>query len=182
MADEELDALATDGEEGEGEKKGGMMKIIIIAVAVVVLGVAGFFGWQMFMGGEEEDAKAKAAAQAGTAAGAAAAPTAGAPVQTGVLLELKPFIINLTGGGGKRLVKLTMTLDVGDEPTKAHVEKLMPRVRDALILMLSSKSYQDVADITGKVRLKKEILAIVNRNLGGTAKINAVFFTEFVIQ
>lgn len=179
MAEQELEGLA-ENPEGQEQKKGGMMKIIILVVAVVVLGVAGFFGWQMFMGDDKE--KPEAAAQGQPAASAQTTPAAGTPAKAGVMVELEPFIINLTGGGGKRLVKLTMSLDVGDEAAKAAVQKLIPRIRDALILMLTSKSYEDIADVTGKVRLKKEILSIVNRNLGGTAVVNAVFFTEFVIQ
>lgn len=176
MADEEIASL---DEGAEDEKKGGgMMKIIILAVAVVVLGVAGFFGWRMFMGGDDEKAAADKAGAAKPAAEEAGPP---APA-TGALVSMEPFVINLSGGGGKRLVKLTMTLDVGDEPTKAEVEKQMPRIRDALILMLTSKSYEDIADVTGKLRLKKELLALVNRNLGGKVRVNAVFFTEFVIQ
>ncbi len=181
MPEEELEGLAENPEEQE-EKKGGMMKIIVLVGAVVVLGVAGFFGWQMFMGGDEpEPAAADGAQPAATAKAPARTPT-GPPPKAGVMVELEPFIINLSGGSGKRLVKLTMSLDVGDEMAKAEVEKLMPRIRDALILMLTSKTYEDISDVTGKVRLKKEILSIVNRNLGGAAVVNAVFFTEFVIQ
>ena len=38
------------------EKKGGMLKWIIILVVLIGLGVGGYFGYTMFLAGDSEDA------------------------------------------------------------------------------------------------------------------------------
>lgn len=178
MPENDLD-LNQEQEAPEEAKKGGMLKLIIIGVAVVVLGVGGFFGWQLFMGDEpaaEDQAQPEAAQEKDKEK---AAPTEEAPKS---LVKMEPFIVNLADPGGKRYLKLTLSLDVADELLKAEVEKRMPRIRDSLLLLLSSKTYEDLAPVSGKIKLRNQVLSIVNRSLGGGDGVHAVYFSEFVIQ
>ena len=55
------------------------------------------------------------------------------------------------------------------------------KVRDALLLLLSSKTSQDLATLEGKILLRKEIVDRLNQALG-QAKVARVYFTDFVIQ
>jgi flagellar FliL protein len=57
----------------------------------------------------------------------------------------------------------------------------MPKVRDAINLLLSSKTYADLATMESKILLKNEIVERLNQILGGS-KVTRVYFTEIVIQ
>jgi flagellar protein FliL len=99
----------------------------------------------------------------------------------GPLLDLNTFIVNLMGDSGRRYLKITIKLELGAETLKEEINKKMPEIQDNLLVLLSSKSYDDIADISGKIRLRAEIMNRIN-NVLATGEIRKVFFTEFVIQ
>ena len=96
-------------------------------------------------------------------------------------MPLEPFLVNLADKESRRYLKLKVELEVNNEETAKELEKSMPRIRDALILLLSSKTYLDLASYQGKKQLKQEIKQKVTALPGGN-KISDVFFTEFVAQ
>ena len=98
-----------------------------------------------------------------------------------VNMPLEPFLVNLADKESRRYLKLKVELEVNNEETAKELEKSMPRIRDALILLLSSKTYLDLASYQGKQQLKREIKQKVTALPGGN-KISDVFFTEFVAQ
>ena len=57
----------------------------------------------------------------------------------------------------------------------------MAQIKDALLLLLSSKTYADLASIANKLALKTEIVSRMNQVMND-AFITQVYFTEFVIQ
>ncbi|MEE8575421.1 MAG: flagellar basal body-associated FliL family protein [Thermodesulfobacteriota bacterium] len=96
------------------------------------------------------------------------------------ILAFDPFIVNLTNTATTRLLKVTINMEV-DPPLVPEVMRKNAQMRDAIIILLSSKSYKDVGTVTGKYQLRDEILARVNIILK-SGKVGAVYFTEFVIQ
>jgi flagellar FliL protein len=184
--------MADDVERDEAQQGGGkkspLKLIIILLVAVLVLGAAGFFGWKFFLAGEEAPAPAPAEAPAPDqkAAGEAPAPEAGggkeAPQVPAEVMELEPFIVNLADPSGKRYLKLQLAVDAKNEELKKEIQARMPQIRDSILLLLTSKSYSDIAPVAGKIRLRNEILKIINRSLLGAGSVHAVYFTEFVVQ
>lgn len=182
MADEDLEMEAgeeTEGEEG-GEKKKSSMKLIIIAVVgLVVLGAGGFFGWKFFFAAPDKpkDQAAVEEQKAKEGEGKEAAAT-----KPGTVLNLQPFIVNLADPSGKRYLKLSLAVDAKDEKLKAELEARMPMIRDSILLLLTSKSYSDISTVAGKIRLRNEILKIINKALVGVGGVHAVYFTEFVVQ
>jgi flagellar FliL protein len=98
-----------------------------------------------------------------------------------VNIPLEPFLVNLADKESRRYLKLKVELEVDSEGTAKEMEKSMPRMRDALILLLSSKTYLDLSYYQGKQQLKQEIKQKITALPGGN-KISDVFFTEFVAQ
>jgi flagellar protein FliL len=98
-----------------------------------------------------------------------------------VTMPLEPFLVNLADKESRRYLKLKVELEVDSEPTAKELEKFMPNIRDALILLLSSKTYLDISSFEGKQQLKKEIKQRVAALPSGK-KVSSVFFTEFVAQ
>mgnify|MGYP000380354142 CR=1 FL=1 len=190
MADMDMDVDATEEtaeDSGEGKKKSPLKLIIIIVLALVILGGGGFFGWQFFMAGDEEAAQETAeSGEAGEKAeGKAGEKGEGekkGPTIPGTVLDLQPFIVNLADPAGKRYLKLKLAIDAKDEKLKQEIEVRVPQIRDSILLLLTSKSYADIAPVAGKIRLRNEILKIINRSLTGVGSVHAVYFTEFVVQ
>ena len=158
------------GNEKEGEtqpKKESNLKWIIIGMVVLlVLGGGGFFAWKTFLNPEQKDV--------------AEEKTAGM-VELGPTFPLDTFIVNLAGTSGERYLKVTMELELKDSSLTAELEKRKPQVRDTILLLLSSKTFEDVATFKGKTRIRNQITARLNGILI-PGSIKKVYFTEFVVQ
>ena len=57
----------------------------------------------------------------------------------------------------------------------------MPQLRDGILLLLSSKSMEEIQGIEGKIALRSELVMRVNQILK-QGKVRNLYFTEFVIQ
>ncbi len=98
----------------------------------------------------------------------------------GALYELDTFIVNTHSQSGRRYLKTTISLEVGDEDHFQELSDNTPIIRDRIIRILSSKSIEDVVSRKGKEKLSKEIVENLNHITSG--EIRNMFFTEFVIQ
>ncbi len=183
---DEMEAAAeTEGgeEEKEGKKKKSPLKLIIIlVVGLGLLGGGGFFAYKYFLAGDEQPPAEAEAPKKEAAKGEEAKKEEKAPEKPGALLEMDPFIVNLADPSGKRYLKLKLAVDAKDEKIKQELEARMPQIRDSILLLLTSKSYADIAPVAGKIRLRNEILKIINRALIGVGAVHAVYFSEFVVQ
>lgn len=160
----------------EAPKKGGKLKLIIILLVVLaVLGGGGTFAWFKFIApaigvGEETGQK-----------GAKKAEPEKPELFSGPMYPLDSFIINLAGEGGKRFLKLTLELELDNENLNAEITANLPKIKDSILILLSSKTFEDIYMVEGKFKLRDEITARINRFLI-TGHIRNVYFTEFVIQ
>ena len=57
----------------------------------------------------------------------------------------------------------------------------MPKVKDTLLLLLSSKSFEEISSMDRKIELKNQIVERLNQ-IVGKGKVRNVYFTEFVVQ
>jgi len=198
------------GEEGadaaEGVKKGGRFSpkallankrklIMIVAplILVIILGAAGYiFFLKPSGGGEPAGQVEQAAAEAqGEDADTATEEEAGEGEGEGEgdlyfggksnIFEMKPFVVNLQDNSGTRYLKLTIGVELDSNASKKELKKMKPRVRNSLIILLSSKSYTEIGSIQGKYKLRDEIVERINNVLQGD-KVKTVYFTEFVVQ
>jgi flagellar protein FliL len=162
-------------QEAEPKKKKPLVLIIVGVVVLALLvggGIAGYFLLIAPKGKHAGKAEAKKE-QAGEAKGES---KEGGPMQA-----LEPFVVNLTDSEGTRYLKVVMQLELGSEEVKAELEKKMPQIRDEIIMLLSSKSFDDLSTSPGKRSLKRSIIESVNKYLTG-GKVTNVFFSDFVIQ
>ena len=79
----------------------------------------------------------------------------------------------------KKLAKINMELEVNNNEVQKEIEKLKPKIRDIIIIILSSKTYAQVSIKEGKDALREEIRDQVNLFLT-KGQINRVYFTEFI--
>jgi len=91
------------------------------------------------------------------------------------------FIVNLMDNGGERYLKVVLQLELSDPEVVAELKEIKPKLRDAVLGILSSKSLKDISTTEGKQRLKEEITHRLNSYLT-QGRILQVYFTDFVIQ
>jgi flagellar FliL protein len=97
----------------------------------------------------------------------------------GKLVPLETFLVNLAGSRGTKLIKINMELEVNGEGVLEEIEKRKPQIRDIIIILLSSKTYQQISTKDGKELLRDEIRDRVNPFLT-KGQIKRVYFTEFI--
>jgi len=181
MAEEEA------GEEGgeaagEEEKKGLPIKLILIVVGVLALAGGGYFAYTNFFQEEavEESAEKDKNGEEG-GEGADGENIEELPPGVGVMFTMDPFVVNLAGSNGKRFLKVTATLELSSPEVNPEFEENLQKITDSILVLLSSKSFEDVYSVQGKFKLKDEITTRVNRFLV-VGHVKDAYFTEFIVQ
>ncbi len=135
----------------------------------------------------------------GTAgAGPGSAGTEAEAASPGFMYLLKERVVNLSDPGGRRYLKVAMSIEftagAADLRRASHEERRnrqaefeksispqVPLIEDAIIGLLTAKSSTDVASPEGKLQLKNEIKDRLNHLLGGE-QVSNVYFTQFLMQ
>ena len=172
MAEEQeelLDEVEID-DESAPKKKSPVKMIVILLVILGLLGGGGYFAYMKYI-------------QPGQSPEAVGAGETVEEVQPnlGIMFSLDPFIVNLAGSQGKRFLKVTVSLELSAPEVHAEVKENIQKIMDSILVLLSSKNFEDVYSVQGKFKLKDEITARVNRFLV-LGHIKEAYFTEFIIQ
>lgn len=183
--------------EGETPPKSGKSRLVIGALAVLVLGGGGgaaayFLG--LLPGGAGAAAADAAAAHGEPAAGdhgqeadghGAAGADGGAhadkpPVVA--FVDLPDLIVNLQSDSKRpRFLKLRVSLEVDSEAAGEGVKTLAPRVMDSFQMYLRALSVDEVQGSAGMQKLKEEMMARVNLAIE-PHRIRDVLFKEMLVQ
>ena len=164
MIEETFDNQA-DTPQLELPEKGNKKKLlIIIAGATLILLAGGFLAYKMFYSVKEK---------------ASVATKGEAPGKKEVFVLLAPFIMNLAEQG--RFLKLSVQFELANESYQQIVLDKTPKLRDAIIVLISSKDSESISNPEGKFQLKDEILLRANQIMG-TNVFKNLYFTEFLMQ
>jgi len=99
----------------------------------------------------------------------------------GSVIPMETFIVNLAGSRGAKLAKVNLELELSNAEVGVEIDKRKPQLRDIIIILLSSKTYDQVSGKDGKEALRDEIKDTVNSFLT-KGQINKVYFTEFIFN
>ena len=103
-----------------------------------------------------------------------------APISSqATLIVIDPIVVNLSDSG--KYVKLIMELELIDASLSSVVAGNKPKLKDAIIELISRTSYESLSSVEGKRRLKEEIIQKANMTIGRKI-IKNVYFTDFVLQ
>jgi len=97
------------------------------------------------------------------------------------LFNLGTFTVNLNGSLGNRHLRIGMKVKLHKNTDCQKVGSRRAEIRDGILILLSTKSFDDIANIPGKVRLKNEIITLVNSILS-QSMVREIYFTEFASQ
>ena len=131
-------------------------------------------------GGGHGGAGAGATGGAGGAGDARIERQSDLPRSSGQVLPLPPITVNISDPSGRRYLKLGMEVEVNAD-VSAALQANSPRIRDAIIMLLAGKTFNDISSPDGKVLLKAEVAARLNQILGAQRVIR-VYFTDFVVE
>ena len=180
MAKEEQ--LAVDGSAEGGSKK---KLFIIIGAVVLVLIIAGVVVFMMMGKGDKKKAgtDAHGAPTAADGGHGAAAPAEGGhgAVGASTVFSLEPFIVNIYDGQELRYLKVKVELEMANAGVKPELDGRLAAIRDAILVVLTTKTLQEVQDAQGKNQLRDEILAAISK-IVAQGKVTKVYFTDFVVQ
>jgi flagellar FliL protein len=139
---------AEDGAD-PGEKKGkGKCKLLLIIGLVVLLAGGGGGAWYFMHGKKDAEGEHEVKAK---------------PKAPPVFEKLEPFVVNLSDRG--RYLQVQMELKVADPRIQEELKKLMPQIRNGILLVLSGKRAEEITSAEGKLRLQLEIRQQANKAL-----------------
>lgn len=96
-------------------------------------------------------------------------------------ISLPPITVNLADPSGNKYLRMGMDVELNSQEAITSLLAQSARVRDAIILLLSSKTSDELTSAEGKVLLKNEVASRLNQILG-EPKVVRIYFTDFVIQ
>jgi flagellar FliL protein len=99
----------------------------------------------------------------------------------GPLFSFDTFIINLADPSGSKYLRMTIDVEVDNNMVIEEMKTRQPQLRDMIISVVSSKTYDDIFTTRGKLALKEEIIRRFNLILQ-SGRVRNIYFTEFVVQ
>jgi len=172
------EAEQLDGVEGaEGVEAapagGGKKRLIMILVAVLVLAGGGAGAWFAFGGKHDPNAK-EAKKEEG-------------PKLPPKYINLDPpFVVNFEAQSSVRFLQVTVGVMTREPEIELMIKENDPRVRNDMLMILSNQTYESVSSAEGKEALRTRCLDAIRavvREMGGKPdKVEALYFTSFVMQ
>jgi flagellar FliL protein len=160
-------AESDEAAEAAPARKSKKKLFIVIGILAVLLGGGGAGVWLLTRGGDDKAGKDAHAE----------------PAKAPIFLALETFTVNLQESD--QYLQIDITLQVSDPQQIDSIKLHMPRIRNRLLSLLSSKYADELATAEDKKMLAQEILAKVSQPFdpkGKPQKVDDVLFTSFVIQ
>ena len=175
-------------EGAEAPKKSKKLLIIILAV-VLVLVLAGGGAAYMLLKKEpqDEDEAAEETAKPKKKDKKGEAPPS-------IFLNLETFTVNLIPETGDQYLQVIISLEIADATVEPLVKGQMPKIRNNIMLLLSSQKASQLQPKEGKEKLAADLLSEINTILEPPKKnkkgqvtetegpVKSVLFTSFIIQ
>ena len=146
--------MSEEKKDAQEPKKKGKKGLIIAIAAVELLGGGGGAAWYFMKPKPDVDAEAEVEQ----------APAAKKKPKTFTTLE--PFTVNLADDGGERFAQIAIVLEVADAKVGEQLTAMMPAVRNAVLMLLSSKTSKELLTVAGKEQLSEELAMAAGIQIG----------------
>jgi flagellar FliL protein len=185
MAREDDLDLDIDGSEQAAPRS--RSKLLIITVAVVALLMVSAAATLALTGILDNEGsvveQSGSASEAGTVSSTAKQSQARAPLNY-VPLD-PPFVVNFSAATDIRFLQVAVELGTRDPSAADSIKEHRPAIRNSLVMLFSSQDPVELNTREGKEKLRSETLVEVQKVLKqetGSARVESVFFTSFVMQ
>ena len=167
--------MAEEDEEQESpvKKKGKFKLILIIILFLIIAGGAGgyfVFGKKVmakYLGKQVEETAQQETAQKKEV--------------VGPILQLDPFVFNITGNQSK-YAKVTLGMELKDPKILEEGKKMVPVMRDRILFILGTKATEVLMDVNQREAIKKEILTNLKTLFKDGEDLKAVYITDIIVQ
>lgn len=155
--------------------KKNRLKLVIVAVAALLLAIALSAGGTWYFLNKDKPAEPAIAAQSATQAKLPALYEELAP----------PFVVNFDANGRTRYMQVSLALMARDPQQLATLRVHMPALRNQLVMLFSSQDFEQLNAPLGLDMLKQKVTATVQelamREVGAPV-VEQVLFINFVMQ
>jgi flagellar FliL protein len=169
MAEADNEELDLDKKKPAGKKN--LILYTVIALLLVGLSVTG----TMLILGNGKPAEMKAGEE-----------NKSEPLGVAKYVPLKTMVVNFGDKGPVRFLQVDIQVMTREEKVSKAIEEHMPVIRNDILLLLSSQSYETVSTLKGKEQLRNQIREaiqkILKKQAGLDEGVSAVYFTSFVMQ
>lgn len=144
-------------------------KFLIAGLAFLIIAVVGssFVTYLMFRGGMAERAEPETVKDVG---------------EMGPTFDAGEFLLNLTAANNQqRFIRAEIVLEGSDKKVVADLEKRKPQVRDQIISLIRSRTYEQLRTGSGIELLRLEIIKTLDL-LVKKGEITNVFFVDLIVQ
>lgn len=97
-----------------------------------------------------------------------------------------PFVVNFENRGMMRFLQVSVEVMTRDAATAELIRLHDPKLRNDLLMLLGSQTYDTISTREGKERLRGEALQVVHDVIaaegGKPEKVEQLYFTSFVMQ
>lgn len=100
------------------------------------------------------------------------------PADLGVLYPLDGFLVNISSDRGPRFLQMKLELELDTPALEDEIALKRPALRDAIIVLLTSRNYAELRDPKGMRKLRTDLTRSVN-NLLKSGQIKEIYFTQF---
>ncbi len=99
----------------------------------------------------------------------------------GPILQLDPFVFNLTGNQSK-YAKVSLGIEVKDVKAMEETKKMIPVIRDRILFIFGTKTPDILMDVNQRESLKKEVYTNLKTIFKNEDELKAVYITDIIIQ
>lgn len=199
MAENETNDIQDDdlelGDEAPA-KKGGIIKkilnkqVLIMVGALIVVVAISVATTMMLTGGKsdnmDEDAEEMVADEGADKADKKKKKKKKGAKSEATYFSMEPaFVVNFADKSGLRYLQITMEALVSDPLVIEEIKKHKPIIRNNIVLLLSSLTYDVISTREGKQKIRADVLKEIQKVLQektGEPGVEAVYFTSFVVQ
>ena len=175
---EENAAAAPAENQPKPQSQGGQKPTLFIILAIFNMLVVAGVGYMVYTAQQQKEAQPTIDDVIGGEA-STQAEEAQQDDFIGTVIPLETFVVNLSGSRGRKLARINMEIEVSGGDVQVEIDKLKPKIRDHIIIILSSKTYAEISNEDGKNNLREEIKDQLNLFLT-KGQIKRVYFTEFI--
>ncbi|HEY3277595.1 MAG TPA: flagellar basal body-associated FliL family protein [Syntrophorhabdaceae bacterium] len=181
MSDETNEEIAVEEEEQPVKKKGKLMLFLLIIL--VVLGLGGGTGYY-FYGHKIMKMLPGRSAASGTVEKEKVKEKEKEHSKKqipGYIVALEPFIFNVAGNPSK-FAKVSIGIEVKDAKIAEETKKILPAIRDKVLLVLGTKPAEAFLDVSQRETVKAELQDKVGSLFKESSELSAVYITDIIIQ